>query len=109
MTTTTSTELDDIMAAEGFDTAPSGGGSWTWSRPTPDGSAIWICTIEQSIDGEPEEREWYVGRHSEGGRVACSDVLTLAEALALAERIPSPLTAEGGVQKTMSRREIEEA
>jgi len=103
MTTMT---VDDIMAAIGFEATEAGGGNWMWSKSIADGSRLCICTVEHSIDGEPEVAEWYIGRHSDDATfVECNEAMNLADAITLVEHLPSPVTPG----KALSRREIEEA
>jgi hypothetical protein len=108
---TMATTVETIMRAHGYDDTSTGGGCYTWWHPTDDASVLWICTVENSLDGDPDIAEWYVGRHSQddGGFIQCSDFLTLADALALAPRIPSPVRRvdSGEVQLTLSRAELE--
>lgn len=104
MTTETMT-IEDIMAAVGFVATKAGGGNWMWAKTAADGSTLCVCTVEGSTDGEPEVAEWYAGRQIEGGFVECSEMLTLADALEIVERLPPPVTPG----KALSRREIEAA
>jgi hypothetical protein len=108
MTTETMT-VDDIMAAVGFAAARAGGGNWMWVKSAADGSRLCVCTLEGSIDGEPEVAEWYAGRQSEDGFVECNEALTLADAIEIVERLPSPITPGGQITSRLSRREIEAA
>ena len=80
---------------------PADGGNWAWVRPTDDGSVLRICTSEGSLDSDPEVADWYLGRYNvdEDGCVECDEFMTLADALAFAPRIPSPLNHIGEVQR----------
>jgi hypothetical protein len=95
------------MDRAGYEATKAGGGNWWWSRPTADGSTLCVCTVEYSLHGDPLVDEWYAGRHANGSFVECNEAMTLAEALMVVERIPSPITPDGVIQKQMSRREIE--
>ena len=105
--TTTDTTIDEIMGRAGYEPTKAGGGNWWWSKPTADGSTLCVCTVEYSLHGDPLVDEWYAGRHANGSFVECNEAMTLAEALMVVERIPSPITPDGEIQKQMSRREIE--
>ena len=103
------TTVEKIMRAQGYEATSTGGGCYTWFRPTDDGSVLWICTYDNALEGDPDAAEWYVGRHSDinGGFVQCDDFLPLADALALAPRIASPKGRDGEVQVTLPRHAFE--
>jgi hypothetical protein len=84
-------------------------GSSSSARPLASSSSTspWHGTVEYSLYGDPLVDEWYAGRHADGSFVECNEAMTLAEALMVVERIPSPITPDGEVQKQMGRREIE--
>jgi hypothetical protein len=103
---TTDAIVNEIMDRAGYEAAKAGGGNWWWTKPVADGSKLCVCTVEGSLDGDPEVEEWYAGRHTDDGFVECSEALTLAEALLVVEQLPAP---DGEVQRRMSRREIEAA
>ena len=99
-----------LMRSRGYDSMGTGGGCETWMREIGDGTMVWICTQDQGLHADPAAHEWLLGRYSVdelGGWVGCDDALTLADALALASRIPSPLADDmAGVMLT--RKQIEE-
>jgi hypothetical protein len=98
----------EIMRQEGYEAASTGGGCWTWARPTDDGSVLWICTYDNALEGDPLAVEWYIGRHSDvdAGFVQCFDLFTLAHALALAPRLGSPKALGAELQVTMHRSQL---
>ncbi|HTI78963.1 MAG TPA: hypothetical protein VL614_00780 [Acetobacteraceae bacterium] len=97
-----------VILAHGYAAQPTGGGCWAWMRATNDGSTLWICTIDNGLDGDVEKPDWYIGRHSDvdTGFVQCDDVLTLGDALALAPRLETPKRGSE-VQLTVPRAAID--
>lgn len=104
--TDTTTKVEERMADAGYEAARVDGKFWAWRRKLGDGSELRVCTIEYQLEGNPAEENWYCGRHTEGAVVECNEALTLERALALAERLPSPLADS---QTTLSAAEIEGA
>ena len=89
-------EIRDAVAEQGFVSAHMGGGTMAWERDAGEGERILICTEDSDIDGDPLKAEWLVGRHSEnGGMVEVTKPMTLMEALAASDRLPSAVDANG--------------
>jgi len=88
-------DIEQTMISHGYAVASIGRGEWGWIRPTADGSVLRICTWDGQLGtdpDEPDETEWYVGRFDDASarHKHCEDYLSLADAIALAPRIPTP-------------------
>ena len=85
------------LGAEGYLVYHTGGGCLAWYLDVGGGDHL-LITYHDHIDGDPDEREWLVGRyHEEGGFVNLDETFTLAGAIETARKLPSPRRRDGSL------------
>lgn len=83
------TDVASTMQSKGYVPYPTGGGCMAWSLTIPEKFAIWICTGDNSLDGDPAAKDWLVGLYGpDGDWLNSHEAYTLDGALELAERLP---------------------
>jgi hypothetical protein len=90
---------EDVSAplrAAGYTVTHTGGGILAWFRPlSPDGEHHILLTGEDEIDGDPDAREWVIGRYAAEGWLCIDETFTLADAIKYADLLPPPVSSDG--------------
>lgn len=87
--------LTERMRAAGFDDCSTGGGCTAWRKTLSPTTYQLICTDGQDIYGHPDADVWIIGSYYDpptgfGGFVNCNQSMTLDQALAHIDRLPTP-------------------
>lgn len=94
-----------IALDAGFEIYHTGGGCLALRKD--DGDHYWMITVNEdaSIDGNPEEAEWVVGRYFESEHadafrwILLEEPITLAQALSVYAKMPEPKNDEEVIKK----------
>ena len=85
------------LRADGYEVYQPEGGCLAWRRDIGDDEYV-LITWYDSVDGDPETREWLVGRyHEDGGWINLDQLFTLREAIEVARKLPSARRADGSI------------
>ena len=100
-----SEEVLAILKDAGYVEEHTGGGCMAWMKwPKGDTRTVLYISNANDLDGMPSEAIWSVGRYSAIGigSIDYCDEVTLDRAIAIAERLPSPILDDGAeVQDTI--------
>jgi hypothetical protein len=89
-------DVSQPLRAAGYSVIHTGGGCLAWFRPiSANGEDHILITVENDIDGDPEAREWIIGRYQLNGWVNIDETFTLDEAITYAELLPPLVSPDG--------------
>jgi len=92
--------VSELLRAEGYEPYHTGGGCMAWQLTMNPDQYLWI-TNHDDLDGDPEAREWLIGRyHEDGGWVNVDACFTLREAIEYAPRLrPAKLDDGSSIER----------
>jgi hypothetical protein len=89
-------DVSSPLRAAGYTVIHTGGGILAWFRPiSPDGEDHILITAEDEINGDPDAREWVIGRYGPDGWLCIDETFTLKDAITYAELLPPPVRPDG--------------
>lgn len=85
------------LRADGYEVYHTGGGCLAWRRDIGEDEYV-LITWYDSVDGDPEAKEWLVGRyHEDGGWINLDQLFTLREAMEIARKLPPARRPDGSI------------